>query len=143
VRFIKNRVFRAAGLGIAIALSASLALASQGSFTLPVVAHLGNATLNPGDYQIITPEAVGGVDVVYVYGNGKLQATLPLYAGPQPETGRSYLELVNVGGTYFVRKYNAGMSGQEFTFDIPKKVRHEAVANVRVTSLPVHAGEGN
>jgi hypothetical protein len=143
VRFIKNHVFRAAGLGIAIAVSASLALASQGNFTLPMVAHLGNATLNPGDYQIITPEAVGGVNVVYFYGNGKLRATLPLGIRTELEPGRSYLELVNVGGTYFVRTYNAGIAGRAFTFDIPKKVRHEAVANVRATSLPVHTGEGN
>jgi hypothetical protein len=143
VRLIKNGVFRAVGLGIAIALSASLALAGQGTFTLPVVAHLGNVTLGPGDYRIITPAAINGVNVVYVYGNGKLQATLPLDSRAQAEPGRSYLELVDVGGTYFVRKYNAGVAGRAFTFDIPKKIRHQAVADVRVTSLPVRTSEAN
>ena len=143
MRFIKNRVFRFAGLGIALAMSASLALAGQGTFTLPVEAHLGNVTLTPGDYRIITPEAVGGVNVVYVYGNGKLQATLPLGVGARPEPDRSYLELVDVGGNYFVRKYNAGVAGRAYTFDIPKKFRHEAVANIRVTSVPVHGGDVN
>ena len=143
MRLINNSVFRAAGFGIALALSASLALASEGSFTLPVVAHLGNVTLSPGDYRIITPQATNGVTVVYLYGNGKLRATLPLGVGTQPEPGRSYLELVDVGGTYFVRKYNAGVAGREFTFDIPKKARHEALAKVRVTSLPVQTGEVN
>jgi hypothetical protein len=140
VPLIKNSVFRAAGIGIALAFSA---LAGQGSFTLPVVAHLGNVTLNPGDYRIITPEPIGGVYVVYIYGNGKLQAALPLGVGTQPERDRSYLELVDVGGTYFVRKYNAGVAGRAFTFNIPKKVRHQAVANVRATSLPVNTGEVN
>lgn len=140
MRLVNHSVFRAAGIAIALALSA---LAGQGSFTLPVVAHLGNATLSPGDYRIITSEPIGGVYVVYLYGNGKLQATLPLGVGSQPEPDRSYLELVNVGGTYFVRKYNAGVAGRAFTFNIPKKARHQAIANVRATSLPVNTGEVN
>jgi hypothetical protein len=143
VRFMKNRVFRIAGVGMAMAMSTSLALAGQGTFTLPVVAHVGNVTLNPGDYRIITPEATAGVNVVYVYGNGKLQATLPLGVTTQAEPAHSYLELVDIGGTYFVRKYNAGVAGRAFTFDIPKKFRHQAVASVRATSVPVQSGEAN
>lgn len=141
MRFIKNRVFRIAGLGFGLAFTAALAFAGQGTFTLPVEARIGNVSLSPGDYRIITPSSTTMVNVVYLYGNGKLKATLPLIVGNNPEPGHSYLELVNAGGVYFVRKYNAAAAGKEFTFEIPKKYRHETVTDLRVTSLPV-SGEG-
>ena len=141
MRFINNRVFRMAAMGFGLALTASLALAGQGTFTLPVEAHIGTITLSPGDYRIITPGSTSTLNVVYLYGNGKLQATLPLIVGTVPDQGRSYLELVNAGGVYFVRKYNAPIAGKEFTFEIPKKYRHGAVTDLRATSLPV-SGQG-
>lgn len=142
MHFIKNRVFRAAGFGMGLILTASVALASEATFQLPVETHFGNVTLSPGEYRLMTPTATSTINVVYLYGNGKLQATLPLNVGTHAEPG-SYLELVNVGGTYFAQKYNAGVAGKTFTFFIPKRARQEALANVRVASLPVHSGEGN
>jgi hypothetical protein len=136
VRFINTSLFRATILGVGLTVAASLALASQGTFTLPMEAHVGNVTLSPGEYRIITPLSSSGVNVVYFYSEGKLKASLPLTVGNQPEAGRAYLELVNAGGEYFVRTYNAPAAGKAFTFDIPKKYRHAAVTDVRVTSLP-------
>jgi hypothetical protein len=136
VRFISKSVFRSAALGLGLTLTASLALASQGIFTLPVEAHVGNVTLSPGEYRIITPLSNSGTSVVYFYGNGKLKATLPMTAGSEPESGHAYLELVNAGGEYFVSRYNAPVAGRAFTFEIPKKYRHAAATDVRVTSLP-------
>jgi hypothetical protein len=138
VYLINRRVFRASGFALGLIITASLALAGEATFQLPVETHLGHLTLSPGSYRIFTT-----INAVYVYGNGKLQATLPLSVGTQSERGRSYLELVNVGGAYYVRKYNAGVAGQTFTFDIPKKIRREALAKLRATSVPVSAAAQN
>lgn len=140
MRFINNSVFRASALGLGLALTASLALAGQGTFTLPVEAHIGNVTLSPGEYRILTPLTTNGVNVVYFYGDGKLKAALPLNVASDPEPGHSYLELVNAGGEYFIHKYNAPVAGRAFTFEIPKKYRHAAVTDVRVAALP--SGDG-
>jgi hypothetical protein len=143
VHFNKNRVLRAAIFGIGLTLTAALAMANEATFTLPFAAHVGNVTLNPGEYRISAPEVVNNVHVVYLYGDGKVKATMPASVGMNPESGRSYLELVNVGGVYFVQKYNAGLSGRTYSFEIPKKVRREALMNARATTLPVSNGATN
>lgn len=135
MHFIKNRVFRAASLTLGFVLTTSLAMAGEAIFRLPVETHFGNVTLSPGDYRIITPSAISSIRVVYLYGDGKLRATLPLTVGANPERGRSYLEVVNSGGTYYVTKYNAGVAGETFTFGIPKKMQEEARASHQATTL--------
>ena len=137
MRLAKNRVFRAAAFGMGLILTGSLALAGEATFRLPVETHIGNVTLSPGEYRISTPASPTAMHVVYLYGNGKVQATFPANVGVEAEPGRSYLELVKVGDMYFVDKYNAGVAGQTFTFEIPKKFRREAVAKVRVTATAV------
>jgi len=143
VVYFINRVSRAAAFGLGLILTASLGLAGQATFQLPVETHFGNVTLSPGEYRIVTPSTLGSISVVYFYGNGKVQAALPLLVGTQAEPGRSYLEMVNIGGVYYVRKYNAGIAGKTFTFGIPNKAQRETFAAIRSASLPVHSGEMN
>lgn len=124
----KNRAVRAAGIAIGFVLTATLALAGEASFQLPVETHFGNVTLSPGNYRIMTPSSTSSVRVVYFYGGGKLRAILPLTVGNEPGPG-SYLQMVSVDGKYYVQTYNAGMARQTFTFPIPKSV--EKAASVR------------
>ncbi|MBV9762267.1 MAG: hypothetical protein JO340_17035 [Acidobacteriaceae bacterium] len=126
MQFMNNRAFRAAGVVLGFVLTTSLAMAGEAVFRLPVETHFGNVTLNPGEYRIITPSATSSIGVVYLYGNGEFRATLPLTIGGHPEAGRSYLEAVNIGGEYYVTKYNAGSSGQILTFALPKAILEEA-----------------
>ena len=139
MHFTKKRLIRSAGFGVGLILTASLALAGEATFNLPVETHFGQLTLSPGSYRIITPTATTSIRAVYLYGNGKLQATLPLSVDTNANSARSYLQLVNVNGVYFARTYNAAIAGESFTFDIPKKFRREALASLRATSVPVNA----
>ena len=54
---------------------------------------------------------------------------LPLAMGSvEPSaSNRSYLQLVNVNGTYFVRKYTSGITGRLLMFSVPK-VHNDSIA---------------
>jgi hypothetical protein len=138
-----NRLFGAATLALASALAVSHASAQEATFKLPVSAHFGNAMLQPGEYRMTVPSPVKSIYVIYLSGGGKVQATLPAVIDTQELSDRSYLELENVGGTYFVRKYISGVTGKAYTFSIPKAARRQTVANTPVTTVAVTGGAAN
>jgi hypothetical protein len=57
----------------------------------------------------------------------------------QEDSDRSYLVLVSVGGTYFVREYNSGPTGKRYTFGVPKLAPKARTASA-TTSVPVTRG---
>ncbi|MBV9294635.1 MAG: hypothetical protein JO145_03615 [Acidobacteriaceae bacterium] len=138
-----NRLFGAATLALALALTVSHASADEVTFKLPVSAHFGNATLQPGYYRMTLPTPITPINAIYLYGGGKVQATLPAIIDTQELSDRSYLELVNVGGTYFAKKFISGVTGTTYTFSIPKAARRQTVANTPVTMVAVTGGAAN
>ena len=139
----KSHLFGAATLAIALSLAASPVSAHEATFQLPFPVQLGNNVLQPGEYRMTMPSLPSPVGAIYLYGAGKVRVTVPITVGTQQETDRSYLELVNVGGTYFVRQFVSGELGKTYTFGVPKMVRHEVLANSTSTTVAVTGGAAN
>lgn len=92
----------------------------QVSFTLPVRAHWGRVLLEPGRYTVEMPFTMSWPRVI-VRGSETEVEMYPMTQSSGVETEISYLRLVNVGGSYFVREYvSAGME-KVFTFTMPRK----------------------
>lgn len=140
---ITKRLFTFATVAAALVLAVSHASAQRATFTLPFQVHIGNATLQPGEYRMNAPSATSPVQVLYLYSEGKVQAALPATIAANADSSQSYLELVNVGGTYFVKKFVSGATATTYTFGLPKIPRREILANTRVTSIPVTGGAAN
>lgn len=118
-----KRTLSIAGLAAAVALIASPLMAQQGTFNLPVEAHWGSAVLSPGTYKISGPSVTSPIGVLYISGSGQTQMAVPAVTEIKNETGRSYLKLVEVGGSYVVREYVSGTTGRDYRFGIPKTLR--------------------
>ena len=127
----------------ALVFTVSHASAQRATFTLPFQVHIGNVILQPGEYRLNAPSATSAIRVIYFYGNGKVQAALPAAIDAYADPGESHLELVNVGGSYFVRKFVSGVTEKTYTFGVPKAARREILANTRATSIPVSGGAAN
>jgi hypothetical protein len=108
---------------LASALSVGSSYAQQlVNFHLPVPVKWAGSTLEPGDYRMEIPNSALGVQTVCMKNEKRSVIALPLTtsaAGPST-SNKSYLQLVNVNGTYFVRKYTSGMTGRTLVFGIPK-----------------------
>jgi hypothetical protein len=145
VHLVNHRLFSVVILGLAVGCAATQMKAQGGhaTFNLAFPVHVGNVTLQPGEYRVSVPSASSPIRALYLYGDGKVQAALPSTIGSQAFSDRSYLELINIGGVYFAHKYTSGVTGMEYTFDIPKKFRREIVANARATSVAVSGGAAN
>jgi hypothetical protein len=139
----RKHLFTLLTLAAALVLTVSQASAQRATFTLPFEARIGNATLQPGEYRMTVPSATSAIRVVYLYSNGKVQATLPAAIDAYADSGQSYLELVNVGGTYFVKKFVSSARGATYNFYVPKAARREILANTRATTIPVTSGAAN
>ena len=118
-----KRTLSIAGLAAAVLLIASPLNAQQGSFNLPVEAHWGSAVLSPGTYKISGPSVTSPIGVLYISGSGQTQMAVPAETEIKNDTDRSYLKLVDVGGSYVVREYVSGTTGRNYRFGIPKTLR--------------------
>jgi hypothetical protein len=100
-------------------------------FHLPVPVKWGNTTLEPGDYRMELPTTITGVQSVCMKNDKKAVIALPLATSSASPTAsnKSYLQLVNVNGTYFVRKYISGVTGRTLVFGIPKVHNDSMVQN--------------
>lgn len=112
---------------LGFALLASVLSMSSGyaeqlvKFHLPVPVKWGSTTLEPGDYRMELPSSITGMQSVCMKNDKKSVVALPLVSGLiQPTSNKSYLQLVKVNGTYFVRKYTSGVTGRILLFAIPK-----------------------
>jgi hypothetical protein len=100
------------------------------NFHLPVPVKWGNTILEPGDYRMEIPSSSLGVPSVCMKNAKRSVMVLPLMTSSSDSSklsNRSYLQLVNVNGTYFVRKYTSGITGRTLMFAIPK-VHNDSIA---------------
>jgi hypothetical protein len=134
-------------LGLALGLTTARANAQpvlKGSFELPTAAYWGNTLLQPGQYTIwMSTEArdVAHVPVIHLSGEG-INATFLAAARPAKESGRNYLDVANIDGTYVIRAFDAGMLGESFAFGVTKNVKSKALrasAEVPGMAIPVSA----
>jgi hypothetical protein len=118
--------------GLALGLTTVQANAEpilKGSFELPESAYWGDTLLQPGQYTIwMSSEArdVAHVPVIHLSGEGINVAFLAV-AKPARESGRNFLDIVNVDGTYVIRAFDAGTLGESFAFGVTKSVKNKAL----------------
>ena len=119
-----NRMF-SFGLLVATMATGAAHAAVQAKFHLPVGAHWGEVTLAPGDYQVSLPEPGLGVWHFTVKGDDKTGYIRPMATDYEENLGHdsshNYLQLVKVNGTYYVAKYQSGVTGKMFSFAVPKR----------------------
>jgi len=136
---------------IALALGVTTVRASaetilKGTFELPAAAYWGDTLLQPGQYSIwMSTETrdVAHTPIIHLSGEGITKAFLTV-ARPGRESGRNYLEMVEVDGTYVVRAFDAGAIGESFAFGVTKSVRNKALraSTEPAIAVPVSMGAG-
>ncbi len=105
----------------------------KGTFHLPVAAHWGSVTLQPGDYFVTLPDLSLGERTFRVTGDGKTILEMPIAIDLQKESKTSQLELWQIEGNYFVRGFSSAAAGETFTFSVPKRHPTEEVAKLRIS----------
>ena len=111
------------------AVNASAEPVLRGSFALPTATYWGDTLLQPGEYTIwISTEVrdLAHVPVIHLAGEG-VNRTFLAIAKPEQESGRNMLEIAEIGGTYVVRAFDAGMIGESFTFGVTKAIKNKAL----------------
>ena len=137
-----NRIFGLAALAAGLGLTAQHVSAQQTTFHLPVAAHWGSIVLEAGDYGLSDPAGGPGNHLIYVSQRRHSQMVLAQSSEIQPRHfDRSSLELVKVNGAYFVKRYRSALTGQVFTFPVPKASPETQMASAAVTSVPVATGK--
>ena len=118
--------------GLALGLSTFEANAQQGlngTLELPEATYWGNTLLQPGRYTIsMSTEAhdISRVPAIHLSGEG-VNATFLAIATPAQESGRNYLEVANIGGTFVIRAFDSGLLGESFAFGVTKSVKNKAL----------------
>ena len=133
-----SRILSLAALALGLGVTATHASAQQETFHLPFAARWGSTALESGDYKLSDTIGQSGSHLIYVSQRGRGAVILPEANEILPRHfDRSSLELVNVNGAYFVRRYRSVLTGQVFTFPVPKGTPETEVASAAVTSVPV------
>ena len=99
-------------------------------FHLPVPVKWGNTTMEPGDYKMEVPSSAVCVQSVCMKNAQRAVVVLPLARTEENQaklSDKSYLQLLNVNGTYFVRKFTSGVTGRTILFSVPK-VHNDMIA---------------
>ena len=130
-------------VGLALGLTTVQANAQpvlKGTFELPAAAYWGNTLLQPGQYTIwMSTEMrdMAHVPAIHLSGEG-VNATFLAIAKPDKESGRNYLDVANIDGTYVIRAFDAGSLGESFAFGVTKNVRNKALrASAELPSIAV------
>jgi hypothetical protein len=116
-------------IGLALGLTTTLASAEsvlKGTFELTRAAYWGNTLLPPGPYAIWMSTEARNLEhaaVIHLSGEG-INATLLTIARPDKKSGRNYLDIVNIDGTYVVRALDAGSISKSFAFGVTKNVKN-------------------
>ena len=134
-----NRILSLAALAAGLGLTAQHVSAQEAAtFHLPFAAHWGSMVLESGDYKLSNPAGQLGNHLIYVSQPGHSKMVLAQSTETLPRHfDRSSLELVNVKGTYFVKRYRSAVNGQVFTFHVPKATPETEMASAAVTTVPV------
>ena len=139
--YFVNRILSFALFTVLAAATAATASAQQATFHLPVQATWGSLVLPPGDYTVHLPQPSLGTREVLVQGPavGFIMAlTSDTYGEriPAPPNG-DFLQLVKVGGVYYVAKYEEASMDTTLFFKTPKQPRPEHMAAREVVNIPV------
>jgi len=132
VNFSASRFFVSSILAGAMSLGS--AYAGQATFHLPMPAHWGNVSMEPGEYRVTVPEVAVGVPVFYLQGESTSAFELVSWYEFAATAERSYMTLVNVDGEYFVKQFVSGADGKIFTFMVPKAKYRQQISQ-RVVSI--------
>jgi hypothetical protein len=136
--FKSSRILGLAALAAGLGLAATPASAQQATFHLPFVAHWGSTVLESGDYKLAALVEPSGVQLIHVSQYGHSMRMLPQSTEiQQAHLDRSSLELVNVNGAYFVKRYKSAITGQVFTFPVPKSASETEMASSAVAAVPI------
>jgi hypothetical protein len=134
-------------LGLALGLTAARANAQpvlKGTFELPTAAYFGDTLLQPGQYTIWMSTEVrdmAHVPEIHLSGEG-VNATFLAVARPAQESGRNFLDVANIDGTYVIRAFDAGSIGESFAFGVTKSVKNKALrASVEQPAIAVAVSE--
>ena len=136
--FRSSRILSLAALAIGLGGTATRASAQQATFHLPFATRWGSTVLESGDYKLSDTTGQSGSHLIYVSQRGRGAVILPKASEILPRhPDRSSLELVNVNGAYFVRRYKSALTGQVFTFTVPRATPETEMASAAATSVPV------
>jgi hypothetical protein len=136
--FKSSRILGLAALAVGLGLTATPASAQQATFHLPFVAHWGQTVLEPGDYKLSATGGWSANHLIQVFSqHGHSSSMLPQSIDLQRHLDRSSLELVNVNGAYFVRRYKSALTGQVFTFPVPKATPETEIASAAMRAVSV------
>jgi hypothetical protein len=134
-------------VGLALGLTTVQANAQpvlKGTFELPAAAYWGNTLLQPGQYTIwmsTEMQDLAHVPTIHLSGEG-INLTFLAIAKPDKESGRNYLDVANIDGTYVIRAFDAGLIGESFAFGVTKNVKSKALrasAELPGIAVPVSA----
>jgi len=141
MNFFANRI---SGIAIGAALlcgAAVSASAQQGAFHLPFEAKWAGVLCPPGDYRVTLPDIDVGKTTFVVRGPAGTTLILPMvidtYGAHAELPNRAYLQLVNVDGAWFVKKYEAGARDLTFYFKTPKPTHRVQMASQDYSTIPV------
>lgn len=131
---------------LALAAAGSQANAQQvyrGTVNLPAETRWGGAVLHPGPHTIMIGSDFSAMPLIHVFEQGKEMRILAGPAQTKAVSERGSLFLEKAGGTYQVKRFDAGAIGKSFTFLVPKakrnkdeRARTETGVNVSVLSAP-------
>ena len=112
----------------------------KGNFSLPFETYWGGTVLQPGEYTVWTEDARPGATVLRVSGNGKIATALIGPVELREFTSHTRIVLVEAGGIYALRQFDAGVLGKSFSFALPKSIHGKAgrVSIPAVTEIAVH-----
>jgi hypothetical protein len=128
-----TRLITVSAFVAALGLGASQANAQKATFHLPVDARWGSTALHSGTYALSAPDSLSVSRIFYLRGDAGTQMAIPEVVNNEAvDYGRSYLKLVNVDGTYYVREYVSGARGTAFKFAVPKANHRELSSRDRV-----------
>ena len=128
-----TRLVTVSAFAVALSLGASHANAQKATFHLPFEVRWGGTVLQPGNYTLSAPDSLSASRIFYLRGDTRTQMAIPQIVGTDAASSRrSYLKLVNVDGTYYVREYVSGAMGTALKFAIPRPSHRELRAQNRV-----------
>ena len=143
----RNMTISFALAALALGMTTTLASAQpvlRGSFELPGAVYFGDTLLQPGHYTIWTSVAERDLaSAIHVSGEGVTKTFLAI-SKPAPESGRNWLKITGIDGTYVVAAFETGVLGRSWGFGMTKSVRNKMLrASARPTiAVPVSAAAG-
>ena len=129
---LKKYVLNVGAITAALSTSLLYADGQHLKFNLPFRAHWGDMTLEAGDHAFSVPFTNSWPQTIALEQNGKRVVIAAMTEYGDAESNASYLRLVNVDGSYFVREYYSGPSGKRFTFPTPKPTRQSPDRAIRI-----------